>query len=108
MRRDSDLEAAAAEAASLPDPREVVGRDEEVPLEAFFDDAFVREHTRFESFDDLVAASPAAAASAAELDRVPDGAWDEFVARTTDFADEAELVFAARDRWVARQLGLED
>ena len=106
MARESDLAAAAADADDLPDPRDVVGRDEEVPLEELFSESFVRDHTEFQSLDELVVASPADADSAAELGKVPDGTWDEFVAETTDFDDEAELVFAAMDRWVADQLGL--
>lgn len=106
MAHESDLAAAAAEADDLPDPRDIVGRDEEIPLEELFSESFVRDHTEFDSLDELVAASPAEADSAAELDKVPDGAWDEFVAETTDFDDEEELVFAVMDQWVADQLGL--
>jgi hypothetical protein len=106
MARESDLAAAAADADDLPDPRDVVGRDEEVPLEELFSESFVRDHTEFQSLDELVVASPADADSAAELGKVPGGAWDEFVAETTDFDDEGELVFTAMDRWVADQLGL--
>ena len=106
MAYESDLAAAAADADDLPDPRDVVGRDEEIPLEELFSESFVRDRTEFQSLDELVAASPADAGSAAELGTVPDGAWDEFVAETTDFDDEGELVFAAMDHWVADQLGL--
>ena len=106
MARESDLAAATADADDLPDPRDVVGRDEEIPLAELFSESFVRDHTEFQSLDELVVASPAEADSAAELGKVPGGAWDEFVAETTDFDDEAELVFAAMDRWVADQLGL--
>ena len=106
MARESDLAAAAADADDLPDPRDVVGRDEEIPLEELFSEAFVRDHTEFQSLDELVAASPADADSAAELGKVPDGAWDEFVAETSVFDDEEEMVFAARDHWVETQLGL--
>jgi hypothetical protein len=106
VTRDDDLAAAAAAAEWLPDPREIVATDEEVPLEVVFDDAFVREHTDFETFDEMVAASPSDADSAADLGRVPEGAWDEFVAATTEFDDEEALLFAAIDDWVAEQLGL--
>ncbi|MFA1610962.1 hypothetical protein [Halobellus rubicundus] len=107
MAQPDDLKAAAEEAEDLPDPRDIVAEDEEIPLEELFDAEFMAEHTDFETFDEMVAASPSAASSAAELELVPDGEWDEFVAETTGFDDEEELVFAARDHWVAKQLGLD-
>lgn len=106
MAQEPDLAERAASAENLPDPREIVARDEEVPLAELFDEAFVREHTDFETFDGMVAASPADATSAADLGLVRAGEWDEFVAETTEFADEEALVFAAIDSWVAERLGL--
>ncbi|WP_280587303.1 hypothetical protein [Halorubrum sp. Boch-26] len=102
-----DLEDAAASHDDLPDADEVYDPDDEIPLEAVFDDAFVREYTSFETFDDLVAASPADADEAAALDYVGDGEWDEFVATETEFEDEEAFVMAGRDNWVANRLGLE-
>lgn len=107
MPKRSDLTDAAASAEGLPDPRDVVGEDEEVPLGELFSDAFVRANTEFETFDGMVAASPSPASSADELGLVADGTWDSFVAEYTRFADEEALVFAAIDDWVVRQLGLD-
>jgi len=106
MARDAELRRAAETAEELPDPRSVVGRDEEIPLREVFDPPFVREHTDFETFDDMVAASPSDATSADDLGKIGDGEWDAFVAETTVFEDEEAFVFAARDHWVEVQLGL--
>lgn len=106
MVRENDLAQAAAEADDLPNPRDIVGEHEEIPIEDIFDETFVQANTDFESFDELVAASPSEATSAADLELVPDGTWDAFVAESTTFADEEEMVFAARDHWVETQLGL--
>ncbi|MBB6646218.1 hypothetical protein [Halobellus ruber] len=107
MVNDSDLRRAAETAEDLPDPHSIVGRDEEIPLGEIFDDAFIGEHTDFDTFDEMVAASPSDAADADELGKVGDDEWDAFVAETTVFEDEEEFVFAARDHWVAAQLGLD-
>jgi hypothetical protein len=107
MADDSDLRRAAETAEDLPDPHSIVGRDEEIPLREIFDDAFIQEHTDFDTFDEMVAASPSDAADADELGKVGDDEWDAFVAETTVFEDEEEFVFAARDHWVAAQLGLD-
>lgn len=106
MARQSNLEEAAEAEADLPDPRDVVGKDEEIPLEEIFDAAFMTENTDFETFGEMVAASPSEATDADELGRIPRGEWDEFVAETTIFEDEEAFVFAARDHWVAKKLGL--
>lgn len=106
MTKDSELRRAAETAEELPDPRSVVGRDEEIPLGEIFNETFMREHTDFEAFDEMVAASPANATSAADLGKIGDGKWDAFVAETTVFEDEEAFVFAARDNWVETQLGL--
>ncbi|QHS15687.1 hypothetical protein [Halopenitus persicus] len=103
----ADLEAAAESHADLPDADEVYDREEPIPLSALFDDAFVAAHTDFETFDELVAASPSDADVAGDLGEVPSGLWDEFVAEHTDFADEEAFVMAARDNWVAKKLDLE-
>lgn len=106
MTRQSDLEAAAEAADDLPDPRDIVGENEEIPLEELFDEAFMRSNTDFETFDEMVAASPSNAMSADDLGLVASGEWDEFVAETTVFEDDTAFVFAARDHWVATKLGL--
>ncbi len=106
MVRASNLTEAAAEAEDLPDPRDIVGENEEIPVGEIFDEAFMQANTDFETFDEMVAASPSEAESAESLELVPDGSWDSFVEETTAFADEEEMVFAARDHWVETQLGL--
>lgn len=106
MAQENDLAEAAAEADSLPNPRDIVGEHEEIPIEDIFDEMFVQANTDFENFDEMVAASPSEAESAADLELVPDGTWDAFIAESTAFTDEEEMVFAARDHWVETQLEL--
>lgn len=106
MVLETDIEAAAKEHESLPDADDVYDEGESIPVTELFNPTFVQEHTEFESFDEMVAASPSDASSASELETVPHREWDEFVAETTDFENEKALVMAARDHWVAEQLGL--
>lgn len=82
-------------------------RSDTIELSDVFSDAFVDANTEFASFDELVAASPADADSAATLGVVPNGSWDEFVDDHTVFADEEEFTAEARDHWVAEQLEIE-
>ncbi len=106
MARESDLAEKAASADGLPDPHDIVAKDEEIPVRELFDEAFMRAHTAFETFDEMVAASPSDADSADDLRLVAEGRWDDFVAEATDFEGEEEMVFAAIDEWVGDRLGL--
>lgn len=106
MALGTDVEVAAEQRDDLPDADEVYDYDEEIPVSDLFDAVFVQTHTEFESFDKLVAASPSDASSADELEVVPHGMWDEFIAETTSFEDGKTLVMAARDHWVSKKLNL--
>ncbi|WP_440767188.1 hypothetical protein [Natronorubrum sp. DTA7] len=106
MVLERDLEAVAAKRNDLPSAADVYDEGEEIPIEDVFDDAFVQARTEFETFDELVAASPSEVGSIDELETVSHGEWDEFVAESTDFDDEEAFVFAARDHWVAKRLQL--
>lgn len=108
MVLETDIEAAAEQRDSLPEASDVYDPNEELSATDMFDTAFVQSYTEFESFDEMVAASPSDASSADELDTVPHREWDEFVADTTDFDDEKSLVMAARDHWVAKRLDLDE
>ncbi|EMA37286.1 hypothetical protein [Halococcus hamelinensis] len=106
MELEPNFDATQGRRDSIPDADDVYDQDEELPITDLFDDTFVRSHSEFDSFDEMVAASPSTADSANELERVAHREWDEFVAETTDFADERALVMAARDHWVTKRLNL--
>ncbi|WP_424009228.1 hypothetical protein [Haloferax denitrificans] len=96
----------AAKATELPSAEEVLGDRDEIPIEELFDSEFMAQYTEFTTFEEMVRASPSNVDSLRELTLIPDGTWDEFVAETTTFDDEEEMVFAVRDHWVATKLGL--
>ncbi|AHG02067.1 hypothetical protein HALLA_01825 (plasmid) [Halostagnicola larsenii XH-48] len=102
----TDLEEAAQSRNDLPTAGDVYDTDEPIPLTEMFDDRFVGDRTEFDSFDELVAASPSDADSADAFEKVGHGEWDEFVSKTTEFANGEEFVMAARDHWVAKRLEL--
>ncbi|MDS0295216.1 hypothetical protein [Halogeometricum luteum] len=106
MVLDTDLESTVASADDVPEASDVHDIGSDVPIDEVFDEAFMAEYTEFDSFEEMVAASPSDASSAAELEQVPTGEWDEFIAETTAFADDEEMVLAARDHWVAKKLDL--
>ena len=106
MMRETDLESAVASADRVPDASDVHDLGTEIPIEDVFNKTFMAEYTEFDTFDEMVAASPSEASSADELGQIPSGAWDEFVAERTAFDDDEGMVMVARDHWVAERLGL--
>ena len=100
----TDLEEATQSRNDLPTAGDVYDTDEPIPLTEMFDEIFIGGQTEFDSFDELVTASPSDADSADTLEKVGHGEWDEFVAETTEFADGEEFVMAARDYWVVKRL----
>lgn len=108
MVLEDDLEKRPESPEKLRAQAEKAPRSEDIALGDVFDEEFVAANTDFATLDELVAASPSPAESAAELGTVPLGEWDEFVAKYTVFADEEELVMEARDYWVAKQLDIDE
>lgn len=108
MPLEDDLEAYTESVDDLRARAAEAPRSEDIDVTDVFDDEFVQANTEFETFGELVTASPSEANSPAELTLIPDGTWDEFVAEHTVFDDEEELVIEARDHWVATQLDIEE
>ncbi|WP_436348314.1 hypothetical protein [Natronorubrum sp. FCH18a] len=106
MVLETDIEDVAAQRDDLPTAGDAYDTDEEIPVTDLFAESFIQERTEFDSFDEMVAASPSDADTTDELETVPHGVWDEFVAETTAFEDEQSFVMAARDHWVATKLDL--
>ncbi|MDS0300680.1 hypothetical protein NDI76_18175 [Halogeometricum sp. S1BR25-6] len=106
MGFDLTVDVSDDSAEGPPSAAEVLGGRDSIPPTALFDRTFLREHTSFRTFGEMVRASPSSASSPAELGAVPGGEWDAFAAETTAFEDWEAMVAAARERWFARQFGL--
>lgn len=77
----------------------------DVPLTQLFPDAFMTEHTSFESIEAMFAASPLAETPADELrDALREPEWDAFVADHTRFATWHEMLVTAGREEMARRL----
>lgn len=106
MVLEDDLSKRSESADELRSRAADAPRSDEIDVTDVISDAFVAANTSFDTFDELVAASPADAETAAELGAVPRGSWDAFIAEHTVFADETEFVIEARDHWVGEQLNI--
>lgn len=78
----------------------------EVPLKELFPNAFMAEHTMFESIEAMFAASPLAETPAEDLgDALRTPEWDVFVAEHTRFPTWREMIVAAGREEMQRRLG---
>ncbi|MDS0295438.1 hypothetical protein [Halogeometricum luteum] len=106
MGFDLTVDVSDDSAEGPPSAAAVLAEWESIPPTELFERAFLREHTSFRTFGEMVRASPSSASSPAELGVIPREEWDAFVAETTAFENAAAMVAAARERWFARQFDL--
>ena len=107
MALEDDFEKRVDSIDALREKVDTAPRSEDIEISDFFGDRFIQKSTDFNSFNEMVHASPSEADSAANLDFVSVGTWDEFVQEHTIFTDEEEFIVEARDQWVADQLDLQ-
>lgn len=81
----------------------------EVPLTQLFSEAFMAEHTMFESLEAMVAASPLAKTPAEDLpEALGSPAWDAFVAERTRFPTWKKMLRTAERTELHRRLDADE
>jgi hypothetical protein len=78
----------------------------QIPADELFSSQFMRRHTRFCSFGEMVAASGFKVESTEDFAAIPDQDWDQFIRQETSFPNWAAMQEAAGEEWVARKMGL--
>ena len=76
-----------------------------VPLTELFPPAFVRRHSRFANIEALLEASGFSVKTAEDFAQIPDGEWDAFIARSTNFSDWKAMQKAGTAEYVKKKLG---
>jgi hypothetical protein len=74
------------------------------PLTAILSPAFMQHHTRFASFEAMLAASPFSVETAEDFTAIPGDEWDAFVQRVTSFHSWEAMQKEAGVQWVKEQL----
>ena len=83
-----------------------LGGEHHVPLTELFPPAFMRRHSRFDSFEALVEAGPWGAKTAEDFKAIPDAEWDAHVQENTSFAGWQSMQQAGVAAWGKGKLGL--
>ena len=77
-----------------------------VPLSELLNPKFMATHTKFATVDEMFAASGYEINSREDLDRIPEGPWDDFIKSVSQFGDWRSMMDAAVRAWTAGKLGL--
>lgn len=92
---------------ALADRAEELDGDNEVTLGELLSPSFMQRYTDFESLEEFFEASPWTVETEDDLEEIPDDKFNEYVDQHTEFSDDEEMLAAAGEYWVARQLGFE-
>jgi hypothetical protein len=82
--------------------------DHSVPMSELFPPDFMRRFTDFPDIDEMFEASGFRIESTEDFAKVPDDAWDTFVAERTLFASWHEMQEKAAGEWAAKKLGFDE
>jgi hypothetical protein len=102
----SGLDEAKAKLSDLKARAESLRGQREVPLADLLTTDFLRKHTAFSSFDDLLRASGFKVDGPEDFTAIPDAAWDAYIATATSFPNWKAMLEAATKEWVAKKLKL--
>ena len=77
----------------------------EISFEELFYDKFMREHTSFKTFDELLKKSGFKVENEEDFKNIPDDEWDIFIKENTKFESWQEMQSEAGAKYVSNQLG---
>lgn len=77
-----------------------------VPANELFNEGFMREHTRFASFQDMLDASGFKVETDEDLEAIPEDVWELHVRTHTDFPSWDEMQGVAAEEWTMKKAGL--
>lgn len=86
---------------------EATGGTPDIPLTELFPINFLTKYTDFSSLEDMVQTSGFAIASREDVQHIPKSAWNDFIARHTQFSNWEQMQQSAAVEWAIRQLGLD-
>jgi len=77
---------------------------QEVPIGKLFPPEFMRRHTNYGSFEEMLDASPFEVESADDFKAIPDREWDEFVQAGSSFSSWAAMMKEAAGAYAQAML----
>lgn len=90
---------------SIARKAEQLDGEHSVPINDLFTVQFMRSYTRFSSIDEMLEAGGVKIGSQADLKDVPNDDLDCLVRNETGFNNWDEMLHAASEQWISKQLG---
>ncbi|MDD2229945.1 MAG: hypothetical protein PHY48_11090 [Candidatus Cloacimonetes bacterium] len=90
---------------SIARKAEQLNGEHSVPINDLFTAQFMRSNTRFSSINEMLEAGGFNIDSQADLKEVPNDDLDCLVRKETDFNNWDEMLHAASEQWISKQLG---
>lgn len=78
-----------------------------VTFEELFPKYFMKRHSDFETFNELLDAGGYNVETQEEFEALPQEEWNDYIKKVTDFTDWQEMLTEAGTRYAGRRLGLE-
>ena len=75
-----------------------------IPFSDLFASDFMNNYTDFKSIDEMIQSSGFVINTSADIEKLPDGEWDNFVQMHTRFSNWNEMVKIAGKEYFARKL----
>lgn len=76
----------------------------DIPISELLTPQFMRGHTRFGSFEEMLSASPWKVETTEDFGAIPNAEWDAFIRRETRFSSWTEMQKLAANEWVKNEL----
>ena len=105
LRFDTNFDDVQRKLSELQKRASALHGQRQVPLGELMTPAFLAAHTDCASLDELFQRGGFAVASPADFEQIPEDELDQVVAAHSQFKSWAELLQAAGQEWVRRQLG---
>lgn len=77
-----------------------LGNKKSLTLDELMNEAFVSNHSKYKSFDELLSSSPFTVETAEDFKAIPDEQWDRFIDENTDFDTWESMQRAAFKHYV--------
>lgn len=78
----------------------------EIPFTELFTASFMKRYTDYATMEALIEAGGFKVETTENFKAIPDGEWDEHVAKATRFTNWQEMMEQAGAEWAKRQLGI--
>ncbi len=106
MRFESNVDEVIRKLEQIKRNAEELSGEHVIPFSDLFTSEFMDNYTDFESIDELIRSSGFPIQSSADIEKLPNDEWNDFIQKHTRFSNWTEMVQTAGKEYFAKKLGL--